>query len=112
MLRQLNEVQGDDSVVGFYQACTLGGFLRQSLIEQQALHQEKLRHGGIVVVHGEYNRSLPQWQKLIIRDTDVSGASRGVASLKAFRLSAAFRRAHKSKKFDTPRFVCQAMRIA
>lgn len=55
MLRQLNEVQGDDSVVGFYQSCTLGGFLRQSLIEQQALHQEKLRHGGIVVVHGEYS---------------------------------------------------------
>jgi translation initiation factor 3 subunit H len=52
MLRQLNEVQGDDSVVGFYQSCSLGGFLRQSLIEQQALHQEKLRHGGIVVVHG------------------------------------------------------------
>ena len=56
MLRQLNEVQGDDSVVGFYQSCSLGGFLRQSLIEQQALHQEKLRHGGIVVVHGEYFR--------------------------------------------------------
>ncbi|KAG9102348.1 hypothetical protein FRC06_002066 [Ceratobasidium sp. 370] len=87
MLRQLNEVQGDDSVVGFYQACTLGGFLRQSLIEQQALHQEKLRHGGVVVVH------------------DISGASRGVASLKAFRLSAAFRRAHKAKKFDTPSLI-------
>ncbi|QRV75906.1 eukaryotic translation initiation factor 3 subunit H [Ceratobasidium sp. AG-Ba] len=87
MLRQLNEVQGDDSVVGFYQACTLGAFLRQSLIEQQALHQEKLRHGGVVVVH------------------DVSGASRGVASLKAFRLTAAFRRAHKAKKFDTPSLI-------
>ncbi|KAG9121282.1 hypothetical protein FRC07_002810 [Ceratobasidium sp. 392] len=87
MLRQLNEVQGDDSVVGFYQACTLGGFLRQSLIEQQALHQEKLRHGGVVVVH------------------DISGASRGVASLKAFRLSAGFRKAHKAKKFDTPSLI-------
>lgn len=87
MLRQLNEVQGDDSVVGFYQSCSLGGFLRQSLIEQQALHQEKLRHGGIVIVH------------------DVSGATRGVASLRAFRLSPAFRRAHKTKKFDTPSLI-------
>ncbi|CAE6480904.1 unnamed protein product [Rhizoctonia solani] len=77
MLRQLNEVQGDDSVVGFYQSCTLGGFLRQSLIEQQALHQERLRHG------------------------DISGATRGVASLRAFRLSEAFRKAHKTRKFDT-----------
>ncbi|KAF8680125.1 Eukaryotic translation initiation factor 3 subunit K [Rhizoctonia solani] len=83
MLRQLNEVQGDDSVVGFYQSCTLGGFLRQSLIEQQALHQEKLRHGGVVVVH------------------DTSSAVRGVASLRAFRLSESFRKAHKNKKFDT-----------
>ncbi|QRW19029.1 eukaryotic translation initiation factor 3 subunit H [Rhizoctonia solani] len=84
MLRQLNEVQGDDSVVGFYQSCTLGGFLRQSLIEQQALHQEKLRHGGVVVVHGIH-----------------SSAVRGVASLRAFRLSESFRKAHKNKKFDT-----------
>ncbi|CCO37455.1 Eukaryotic translation initiation factor 3 subunit H Short=eIF3h [Rhizoctonia solani AG-1 IB] len=87
MLRQLNEVQGDDSVVGFYQSCTLGGFLRQSLIEQQALHQEKLRHGGVVVVH------------------DTSSATRGVASLRAFRLSESFRRAHKAKKFDTPSLI-------
>ncbi|CAE6458918.1 unnamed protein product [Rhizoctonia solani] len=83
MLRQLNDVQGDDSVVGFYQSCTLGGFLRQSLIEQQALHQERLRHGGVVIVH------------------DISGATRGVASLRAFRLTESFRKAHKAKKFDT-----------
>lgn len=53
MLRSLKEVQGDDSVVGFYQATTLGSFYSQSFVETQAIHQEKLRHGGVVVVHGE-----------------------------------------------------------
>lgn len=53
MLRSLKEVQGDDSVVGFYQATTLGSFLNQTLVDTQAIHQEKLRHGGIVIVHGK-----------------------------------------------------------
>ena len=54
MLRSLKEVQADDSVIGFYQATTLGAFFNQTLVDTQAIHQEKLRHGGIVVVHGEY----------------------------------------------------------
>ncbi len=53
MLRSLKEVQSDDSVVGFYQATTLGAFFNQSLVETQAIHQEKLRHGGVVVIHGK-----------------------------------------------------------
>ena len=53
MLRSLKEVQGDDSIVGFYQAMTLGSFYNQNLVETQAVQQEKLRHGGVVVVHGE-----------------------------------------------------------
>ena len=52
MLRSLKEVQGDDNVVGFYQATTLGAFLNQTLVDTQAIHQERLRHGGIVIVHG------------------------------------------------------------
>lgn len=52
MLRSLKEVQADDSVVGFYQAMTLGSFFNQTLVDTQAIHQEKLRHGGIVIVHG------------------------------------------------------------
>ena len=52
MLRSLKEVQADDSVVGFYQSNTLGAFYKQSLIDLQATHQERLRHGGVVVVHG------------------------------------------------------------
>jgi hypothetical protein len=54
MLRSLKEVQADDSVVGFYQATTLGAFFNQTLVETQAIHQEKLRHGGVVIVHGAY----------------------------------------------------------
>lgn len=55
MLRSLKEVQADDSVVGFYQATTLGAFFNQTLLDTQAIHQEKLRHGGIIIVHGASN---------------------------------------------------------
>lgn len=53
MLRSLKEVQGDDSVVGFYLATSTGAFLSSSLVEMQAVHQDRLRQGGIIVVHGE-----------------------------------------------------------
>jgi len=53
MLRSLKEVQADDNVVGFYQTTTLGAFFNQSLIDTQAIHQDRLRHGGVVIVHGE-----------------------------------------------------------
>jgi translation initiation factor 3 subunit H len=58
MLRSLKEVQVDDSVVGFYQATTLGAFFNQTLLDTQAIHQDKLRHGGIVIVHGASQNSL------------------------------------------------------
>jgi len=83
MLRSLKEVQADDSVVGFYQATTLGGFFNQTLLETQAIHQEKLRHGGIVVVY------------------DLSQPAGGNASFKAFRLTAAFLDAYKRSNFST-----------
>lgn len=57
MLRSLKEVQGDDNVVGFYQATALGAFFNQTLIDTQAIHQERLRHGGVVIVHGDLNLS-------------------------------------------------------
>jgi translation initiation factor 3 subunit H len=52
MLRSLSEVGSADGVVGFYQSAKLGAFFKQSLVEAQAIHQEKLRHGGVVIVHG------------------------------------------------------------
>lgn len=83
MLRSLKEVQADDSVVGFYQATTLGAFFNQALVDTQAIHQEKLRHGGIVIVH------------------DLSQTARGNASFRAYRLTAAFLDAHKKSNFST-----------
>lgn len=59
MLRQLKEVQADDSVVGLYQATSLGAFFNQSLVDTQAIYQERLRHGGIVVVHGQFTIFFP-----------------------------------------------------
>ncbi|KAJ3503159.1 hypothetical protein NLJ89_g8556 [Agrocybe chaxingu] len=83
MLRSLKEVQADDSVVGFYQATTLGAFFSQSLIDTQAIHQDKLRHGGIVIVH------------------DIAQTARGNASFRAYRLTAAFLDAYKKANFST-----------
>ncbi|KAH9486863.1 Eukaryotic translation initiation factor 3 subunit H [Psilocybe cubensis] len=83
MLRSLKEVQADDSVIGFYQATTLGAFFNQTLVDTQAIHQEKLRHGGIVIVH------------------DLSQTARGNASFRAYRLTAAFLDAYKKSNFST-----------
>ncbi|KAI0704952.1 hypothetical protein BC835DRAFT_709556 [Cytidiella melzeri] len=83
MLRSLKEVQGDDSTVGFYQAMSLGSFYNQSLVETQSVQQDKLRHGGIVVVH------------------DISRTARGNASFRAFRLTRAFLDAFKRNNFST-----------
>lgn len=56
MLRSLKEVRADDSVVGFYQSTTMGAFFRQTMLDTQALHQDRLRHGGIIVVHGAHQK--------------------------------------------------------
>ncbi|KAI0030645.1 hypothetical protein K488DRAFT_79515 [Vararia minispora EC-137] len=83
MLRSLKEVRADDSLVGFYQATTMGAFFTQSLVDIQTVHQDKLRHGGIVVVH------------------DVTQTKRGNASFRAFRLSKQFMVAQKRSGFST-----------
>ncbi|PCH33789.1 hypothetical protein WOLCODRAFT_135325 [Wolfiporia cocos MD-104 SS10] len=83
MLRSLKEVQADDSIVGFYQAMTLGSFFNQTLVDTQAIHQERLRHGGVVIVH------------------DLSQTARGNASFRAFRLTKAFLDAYKKNNFST-----------
>ncbi|TFK77027.1 translation initiation factor 3 subunit 3 [Pluteus cervinus] len=83
MLRSLREVQSDDSVVGFYQATSLGAFFNQSIIDTQAIHQDKLRHGGVVVVH------------------DITQTARGNTSFRAFRLTASFLDAYKKSNFSS-----------
>jgi len=83
MLRALKEVQGDDNVVGFYQTTTLGALFSQSLIDTQAIYQDRLRHGGVIVVH------------------DVSQTARGNPSFRAFKLSASFMDAYRKANFST-----------
>lgn len=87
MLRSLKEVHGDDSIVGFYQSTTLGAFFSGTLVESLAFQREKLRRGGVVVVH------------------DISQAARGNAGFRAFRLTPAFLGAHKRGKFNTQSLV-------
>lgn len=91
MLRSLKEVQGDDNVVGFYQATTLGAFFNQTLVDTQAIHQERLRHGGVVIVH------------------DVSQTARGNASFRAFRLTASFMDAYKRGNFSLSSLVAHRL---
>ena len=104
MLRSLKEVHADDSVIGFYQATTLGAFFNQTLVDTQAIHQEKLRHGGIVIVHGQYTHAfsicLYKNSKSIL---DVSQTARGNASFRAFRLTTGFMEAYKKSNFSTNR---------
>ena len=104
MLRSLKEVQGDDSVVGFYQAVSLGSFYNQTLVETQAIQQEKLRQGGLVVVHGKQALTSSMnhsGSSHVI--TDISKAARGNAAFRAFRLTRAFLDAYKRNNFSTDR---------
>ncbi|GJJ08848.1 hypothetical protein Clacol_003068 [Clathrus columnatus] len=78
MLRSLKEVQSDDSIVGFYQSTTLGAFFSQTLVDSLAAQRDRLRRGGVVVVH-----------------------ARGNAAFRAFRLTPSFIDAYKRKKFNT-----------
>lgn len=55
MLRSLKEVNADDTIVGFYQTTSMGAFYQQSLVDQLVSHQDKLRHGGVAVVHGTHS---------------------------------------------------------
>lgn len=91
MLRSLKEVQGDDSVVGSYLATNTGAFLNSTLVEMQAFHQERLRQGGIVVVH------------------DVAQTKNGNAAFRAFRLTKAFFDAHKKSDFGTTSLIAHRL---
>ena len=98
MLRALKEVRADDSVVGFYQSTTMGAFFNQTLVDTQAIHQEKLRHGGIVVVHGTVSHSFTKVR--IDTVSDVSQCNRGNASFRAFKLSKDFLEAYRKTPFS------------
>lgn len=103
MLRSLRDVQADDSVVGFYYSASLGAFYTHNLVELQAIHQDKLRHGGVVIVHGKYCECASYFFFLFYYETDVTQAARGNAAFRAFRLTKNFMKASKKGKFNTQR---------
>jgi translation initiation factor 3 subunit H len=104
MLRSLKEVHGDDSIVGFYQSTTLGAFFSGTLVESLAFQREKLRRGGVVIVHGNtYPRSENKFKNNTPGSSDISQTARGNAAFRAFRLTPAFLEAHKSGKFNAQR---------
>lgn len=101
MLRALKEVRADDSVVGFYQSTTMGAFFNQTLVDTQAIHREKLRHGGIVVVHGTISLSCTGARTdNFCAASDVSQCNRGNASFRAFKLSKEFLEAYRKTPFS------------
>jgi translation initiation factor 3 subunit H len=107
MLRALKEVRADDSAVGFYQSTTMGAFFSQTLVDTQAIHQEKIRHGGVVIVHGTTLFSLFTGAEIDgVRITvDVSQTNRGNASFRAFRLSKEFLDAYRKPPFSAKSWV-------
>ena len=101
MLRALKEVRADDSVIGFYQSTTMGAFFNQTLVDTQAIHREKLRHGGIVVVHGNHFRSYAEARTdKFCTASDVSQCNRGNAAFRAFKLSKEFLEAYHKTQFS------------
>jgi translation initiation factor 3 subunit H len=103
MLRQLKEVHADDNVVGFYQSSSMDAFFTKSLVATQASDQDKLRHGGVVLVHGMDVPCPNAKTEKLTHKADVAQTARGNAGLRAFRLSSAFMSAHGKRKFNTQR---------
>ncbi|KAF9439215.1 hypothetical protein BGZ76_008581 [Entomortierella beljakovae] len=82
MMRCLREVNVDDNSVGWYQSTNLGNFMNQSLIEHQFEFQQALNKS-VLIIH------------------DVARSSMGNLNLRALRLTPAFMKLYKEKKFTT-----------
>ncbi|KAF9157258.1 Eukaryotic translation initiation factor 3 subunit H [Actinomortierella ambigua] len=82
MMRCLREVNVDDNSVGWYQSTNLGNFMNQSLIEHQFEFQQALSKS-VLIIH------------------DVARSSMGNLNLRALRLTPAFMKLYKEKKFTS-----------
>ncbi|KAF9173467.1 hypothetical protein BGX21_000807 [Mortierella sp. AD011] len=82
MMRCLREVNVDDNSVGWYQSTNMGNFMNQSLIEHQFEFQQALNKS-VLIIH------------------DVARSSMGNLNLRALRLTPAFMKLYKEKKFTT-----------
>lgn len=59
MLRQLSFVSGDTTVVGSYHIVTMGQVYKSTILDALVGQIEKVRHGGIAIVHGVWNGAVP-----------------------------------------------------
>ncbi|KAF9109521.1 hypothetical protein BGX27_007513 [Mortierella sp. AM989] len=82
MMHCLREVNVDDNSVGWYQSASMGNFMNQSLIEHQFEFQQALNKS-VLIIH------------------DVARSSMGNLNLRALRLTPAFMKLYKEKKFTT-----------
>ncbi|KAF9569565.1 hypothetical protein EC968_002462 [Mortierella alpina] len=82
MMRCLREVNVDDNSVGWYQSTNMGNFMNQSLIEHQFEFQQALSKS-VLIIH------------------DVARSSMGNLHLRALRLTPAFMKLYKEKKFTS-----------
>ncbi len=106
MLRQLSFVSGDTSVVGSYHTVSLGQFYKQSVVESLVNQMERVRHGGVALVHGQFCFSWPTSSVVDegLLNLDTSQVARGAASFKAFRLSPGYLAARKAGRFHAQRY--------
>lgn len=85
MIKYLREVNVDAQGVGWYMSCSMGNFVSQAFVENQAFYQRG------------------QEEKTVALVFDVSKSSQGSLNLKAYRLSPSFMAAFKDSKFSTER---------
>ncbi|KAK4540577.1 hypothetical protein LTR36_009107 [Oleoguttula mirabilis] len=83
MIKYLREVNVDAQGVGWYMSCSMGNFVSQAFVENQAFYQRG------------------QEEKTVALVFDVSRSSQGSLNLKAYRLSPSFMAAFKDSKFST-----------
>ncbi|GJJ78087.1 translation initiation factor 3 subunit H [Entomortierella parvispora] len=82
MMHCLREVNVDDNSVGWYQSTNMGNFMNQSLIDHQFEFQQALSKS-VLIIH------------------DVARSSMGNLNLRALRLTPAFMKLYKEKKFTS-----------
>lgn len=94
MIKFLREVNVDAQGVGWYTSASMGNFVNQNFVENQAFFQRVADEKTVALVF------------------DVSRSSQGSLSLKAYRLSPSFISSFREGKFTTERYVNSSLLLA
>lgn len=86
MIKFLREVNVDAQGVGWYMSCSMGNFVSQAFVENQAFYQRGSEERTVALVF------------------DTARTSAGSLNLKAYRLSPSFMAAYKEGKFTSERY--------